>query len=343
MLLLRKPLPKVARAIISAYSGGLYVPNDANCFQDSAATTAGAKDAVVGYVRDLIGTNHLTQATAGYKPFLRKGAKNWLLNSAALATQSVTTRAVAYTLHFTGTGTVTLSGTSTAGPLVGTSASDRVSLTFTPTAGSLTLTVSGTVTNAMLETGSSVSTYIETAGSPASNGEGPWWLDFDGSDDRLEAAAPFQVSDPHFAVGAFMVDSIASNKAWFSVSGADPDARLWGYIGGTTGYLNARWSDNTNTGETIAGSTNLLAQKVVAAITKPSDTKTARINGAQVAIGTTPIGASTMTTMSIGISLVAGGPFSGAIYGIATGLGAITDAELAIVERYIGSLGGIAL
>src|SRR5690606_11840432 len=71
---------------------------------------------------------------------------NLLLNSATLSTQSVTVTATVHTLSFYGTGTVTLSGASTAGPLVGTGANNRVTLTFTPTAGSLTLTVSGSVT-----------------------------------------------------------------------------------------------------------------------------------------------------------------------------------------------------
>ena len=81
-------------------------------------------------------------------------ATNMLLNSITLSTQSVTVTAVAHALSFFGTGTITLSGVSTAGPLVGTGANARVSLLFTPTAGSLTLTVSGTVTNAQLEVAS---------------------------------------------------------------------------------------------------------------------------------------------------------------------------------------------
>lgn len=89
---------------------------------------------------------------------------NLLLNSATLSTQNVTVTAAAHTLSFTGTGTVTLSGTSTAGPLVGTGTGEanRVSLTFTPTAGTLTLTVSGTVSNAQLEPGSFRTSYIPT-------------------------------------------------------------------------------------------------------------------------------------------------------------------------------------
>jgi hypothetical protein len=92
-----------------------------------------------------------------------------LLNSGTLSTQSATVTAVAHTLHFTGTGTITLTGASTAGPLVGTGTGEanRVSLTFTPTAGSLTLTVSGTVTNAQLEAGAFRTSYIATAGATA--------------------------------------------------------------------------------------------------------------------------------------------------------------------------------
>jgi len=93
---------------------------------------------------------------------------NLLVGSSAPATQIVTVTAVAHTLHFTGTGTITLTGASTAGPLVGTGTGEanRVSLTFTPTAGSLTLTVSGTVTNAQLEAGAFRTSYILNVSTP---------------------------------------------------------------------------------------------------------------------------------------------------------------------------------
>lgn len=96
---------------------------------------------------------------------LEEQGTNILLNTATLSTQSVATTAQAYTLSFYGTGSVTLSGTGT-GVLNGSGAfPTRVNYTFTPTAGTLTLTVAGSVVNAQLETGPFASSYIPSAGS----------------------------------------------------------------------------------------------------------------------------------------------------------------------------------
>jgi ribosome maturation factor RimP len=124
--------------------------------------------ATVGSAEDLAG--NIVQFASGEirrtdRGLLIEGARtNLFLNSATGGTQSVTVAAVAHTLSFRGTGTITLTGTSTAGPLVGSGANTRVTLTFTPTAGSLTLTISGSCTNVQLEEGAFVSSWIPTAG-----------------------------------------------------------------------------------------------------------------------------------------------------------------------------------
>lgn len=92
--------------------------------------------------------------------------KNILLNSLIdgtnLSTQSVTTTATAYTLSFYGTGSIDLTGTYTA-TVSGTGAyPTRTTLTFTPTAGTLTLTISGTVQYAQLEAGGWATSFIPT-------------------------------------------------------------------------------------------------------------------------------------------------------------------------------------
>lgn len=86
---------------------------------------------------------------------------NLVFPSDTATTQTRTVTATAHTLSFYGTGSVVLSGVAT-GTLNGTGANNRVTLTFTPTAGSLILTVTGTVTNWQLEAGAFASTLIPT-------------------------------------------------------------------------------------------------------------------------------------------------------------------------------------
>ena len=86
---------------------------------------------------------------------------NLVFPSDIATTQVRAVTAQIYTLSFYGSGSVALSG-AYGGTLNGTGTNNRVSLTFTPTAGNLTLTVSGSVTNWQLEAGSNATSYIPT-------------------------------------------------------------------------------------------------------------------------------------------------------------------------------------
>lgn len=102
---------------------------------------------------------------------IEESRTNLLLNStidgANLATQSITTTAAARTISFYGAGTVTLSGTHSA-TVVGAGAyPTRTTYTYTPTAGTLTVTVSGTVQYAQDELGSFATSWVPTAGASA--------------------------------------------------------------------------------------------------------------------------------------------------------------------------------
>ena len=86
---------------------------------------------------------------------------NLVFPSDIATTQVRAVTAQVYTLSFYGNGTVALSG-AFSGSLIGTGTNNRVSLTFTPTAGNLTLTVDGSVTNWQLEAGSNATSLIKT-------------------------------------------------------------------------------------------------------------------------------------------------------------------------------------
>ena len=126
-------------------------------------------------VREVVSANRVRIDYSNGKPcfLIEPQRTNLVYPSDIVTTQVRTVTAVLHTLSFYGTGTVTLSG-AFSGSLVGTGANNRVSLTFTPTAGNLTLTVSGTVTDWQLEAGSNATSYIPTVtGSVTRNNDNP--------------------------------------------------------------------------------------------------------------------------------------------------------------------------
>ena len=114
-------------------------------------------------IREIVSANRVRIDYSNGKPrFLVEPQRTNLVYPSDIATTQVrAVTAVLHTLSFYGTGTVTLSG-AFSGSLVGTGTNNRVTLSFTPTAGNLTLTVSGTVTDWQLEAGSSATSLIKT-------------------------------------------------------------------------------------------------------------------------------------------------------------------------------------
>jgi hypothetical protein len=291
--------------------------------------------------------NHAIQATLANRPILgrkpRGGSRNLLRQTAILGTQTRPVTAAQHTLSFRGTGTVTLSGASTAGPLVGTGADDVVSLTFTPTAGNLTLTVSGTVNDAQLELGSVRSTYQLVADASGFDiteaGKADCWYLYGGgvadprwmqtptitpnTDKTQVFAGVRKLSDANRASVVEMSTTIASNNGAFLMTAPDTSAS---YAFATKGDVNST-SD-------ISGFTAPITNVVTGLGDISGDSAVLRLNGSQVAQNTSDQGAGNYLAYPAYIMSRAGTSlfFNGEIYALATRFG--PNMNVRTIERF---------
>lgn len=128
---------------------GSYASNAARMYDTQHPNAVGHSDIASLILDDrLLGNFTITSQGVLSEP----AGTNIFANPLAPATQGITVAAVQYTLSFYGTGSIVATGTASF-TLNGTGATNRVTQTFTPTAGTLTLTLSGSVTSPQLETG----------------------------------------------------------------------------------------------------------------------------------------------------------------------------------------------
>lgn len=187
IVLRQKPLVQIVQGVVKNNNGCWLDPSDVSTlYQDDAGTIpVTSVEQPVGLVQDKSGNGyHATQPITASRPTM-SARKNLLLATEVLTTQSVTTKAAPYILSFEGTGSITLSGSSTAS-LVGTGANTRISTPVIPQAGSLTLTVTGDVRKAQLEAGTVVTKYQRVTTSTDYDVSAHYYfLRFDGIDDYL--------------------------------------------------------------------------------------------------------------------------------------------------------------
>jgi hypothetical protein len=297
-------------------------------------------------VREIKGF-HATQSTAASRPTL-SARVNMLVGTDTLATQSVTTLATDYTLSFSGTGAVTLSGTATGTLSAGTNV-------FTATAGTLTLTVSGTVTNAQLVASNQASLEYQSVTSAnvydSDPSKFPWYLKFTDHwmvtpsidatayDKVMVACGLRKMSDASFCAAVEFSVSSASNYGSFILTapwtsgGSDFGFRSRGSGAGTESALYA-----------LKPAPSSVAISGIGSISE--DVSMLRVNGSPV---TSPVdqGGGTFGNYPLYIGKRAGTlfPFNGYLYGL-TVLFPTTlpnDNLIQALERYYAAKAGIVI
>lgn len=319
-------------------------------------TNAASVTFIVHSVKELPG-NHAVQATTANRPIYGiepvGGRRNILLATDTLATQTRAVTAVAHTLSFTGTGTVTLSGVSTAGPLVGTGASDRVSLTFTPTAGNLTLTVSGSVTLAQLETGSTATAYqrvtdqynVTEAGVSSVS-----YLFFDGVNDSLATstitpgvdkaqvfAGVRKLSDAAVGTVAEFSDSADTNNGTMFLRA--PQAAAANYIWRSRGTVSANAISPSNYAAPISNVVTGVGDIL-------GDVSRIRVNGVQVTETLTDQGTGNFLAYQMFIGARGGTSvfFSGHLYSLIVRFGPnLATGQISSTETWVAGKTGITI
>jgi hypothetical protein len=274
------------------------------------------------------------------------------LATATLSTQSVTTAAATYKLSFSGAGTVTTTGTN-----IGVYSAGSNSLVCT--AGTLTLTVVGSVTSADLRVSNDgvglpayqavvTSTNYDTTGFPL-------YLKFDGVDDGITSAATINftaTAQMSAFVGARKTKTVAygllyelsassvANSGSFSIFAPDSTSNRYGFVLYGTSII---YYDPS--GYAVPISNVLSCVYDISGATLPFELFP-RINGvnAQVGGGGTSAGTGNFGNYSFYVGLRAGLglAFEGRLYFPLVDLGrAATATEVTNMESYINTRNGI--
>ena len=200
------------------------------------------------------------------------------------------------------------------------------------------------IASPQLELGSVSSTYVPTTSAPASSSYGPYWLDFDGVDDRLQlGSVPFQLQDNPFGAmsGQYFPDA-SVNRRMLSVAGTTSAIAV--YAASTSGNSKADFIDDAAVTATLSGSDNLFTQgKIVPSFSDLSNAKTIYKNSVSLSTSSLSQGNSTNTSAYIGNIAAGTAALKGSLYCVIVGKGAISTQKLRKLEKYAGKLAGVSL
>jgi endoglucanase len=155
---------------------------------------------------------------------------------------------------------------------------------------------------------------------------------------------PYDITDPHFAIAAVSVPGPGHNGVAFQASHAGAPYGTELRFGNS--QPQARWRDNFGLEIVLTSPTPLAANApAVLSLTSQAGSQKLRVNASVVGTASVPAySSSTYDQMLIGWGFQRHFPvqgFGGNVYSVITGKGVPSDAELLVMERYLGSTAGI--
>jgi hypothetical protein len=154
---------------------------------------------------------------------------------------------------------------------------------------------------------------------------------------------PYNIEDAHFTVAAVSIAAQSNTGVVFQTSKAEEAYTC--DLGLTDGRPSARWVDAKGQTVQLTSAARLAVHTPsVLALTSAPGLQKLRVNAAEVASANATFAASPCAQMLIGWGYLSYYPregFRGHVYAVITGKGTPTAAELAVLERYVGTTAGV--
>jgi len=191
-----------------------------------------------------------------------------------------------------------------------------------------------------------------TTTAPASTALGPYFWQFDGSNDSLSLGGPlFQMADDHCVVAGVKLDAFSVARIIYSQRNTGNTFPVVGQLQvATDGSVNAYYRNNENTQSSLlvsAGGVISLGTPFVLTETKTGSSCYIEVHNSTVAtaVGTLPnTGTFVINAAAIGASAENGNnPLAGSLYPIVVIKGSVSEAEKILLKKFVGQMSGVSI